>query len=29
MPHKRFQTCHALGVIDAEIVEKGAFMDGN
>jgi hypothetical protein len=22
-PHKRFQTCHAKGVIDAEIVEKG------
>jgi len=23
MPHKRFQTCHAIGVIDAEIAEKG------
>jgi len=23
MPHKRFQTCHAHGVIDAEIAEKG------
>ena len=23
MSHKRFQTCHAQGVIDAEIVEKG------
>jgi uncharacterized OB-fold protein len=23
MPHKRFQTCHAQGVIDAEIAEKG------
>ena len=22
-PHKRFQTCHAHGVIDAEIAEKG------
>jgi hypothetical protein len=22
-PHKRFQTCHAYGVIDAEIAEKG------
>jgi photosystem II stability/assembly factor-like uncharacterized protein len=25
MSHKRFQTCHAHGVIDAEIVEKGHF----
>jgi hypothetical protein len=25
MPHKRFQTCHAKGVIDAEIAEKGHF----
>ena len=25
MPHKRFQTCHAQGVIDAEIAEKGHF----
>jgi len=23
MQHKRFQTCHAQGVIDAEIAEKG------
>jgi hypothetical protein len=23
MPHKRFQTCHAQGVIDAEIAEEG------
>jgi hypothetical protein len=23
MPHKRFQTCHAIGVIDAEIAGKG------
>ena len=23
MPHKRFQTCHAQGVIDAEIAGKG------
>ena len=22
-PHKRFQTCHAKGVIDADIAEKG------
>ena len=22
-PHKKFQTCHAEGVIDAEISEKG------
>jgi hypothetical protein len=22
-PHKQFQTCHAHGVIDAEIAEKG------
>ena len=28
MLHKRFQTCHAQGVIDAEIAER-AILDGN
>ena len=36
MPHKRFQTCHAQGVIDADLSRsrrgncgKMPFMDGN
>jgi hypothetical protein len=29
MPHKRFQTCSAQGVIDAEIAEKGYLWTEN
>jgi hypothetical protein len=29
MPHKRFQTRHAIGVIDAEIAEKGHLWTKN
>ena len=29
MPHKRFQACHAKGVIDAEIAEKGHLWTEN